>query len=98
MCVWKEPLSFVWDKGNSHKSWSKHTVSNEECEEVFFDENKKILKDKRHSGDEKRFILLGNTKRERLLFLVFTLHKGKIRIISARDLNRKERPLYEKAT
>jgi len=56
------------------------------------------LKDTSHSNKEKRYILLGKTKKERLLFLVFTIRKKKIRIISARDLNKNERKLYEEKT
>ena len=88
-------LEFEWDKGNLEKN-QKHGIENSECEEPFFDDNKVILRDILHSGSENRFILLGKTKRERLLFVVFTTRETKIRIISARDLNRKERHLYER--
>lgn len=92
----KEPIEFDWDKGNLIKNWHKHSVSNAECEEVFFDEKKKIARDCVHSGKEKRYLLIGQTKRNRLLFLVFTTRGYKIRIISARDLNQREKYLYEK--
>lgn len=88
---------FEWDKGNLDKNWEKHRVSDEECEEVFFDPNKKILKDPIHSTGKERYILLGQTKSARLLFVAFTLRGNKIRIISARDLNKKEKHLYEKS-
>jgi len=96
--VHTKPIEFVWDKGNKDKNWLKHKVTNEECEEVFFDEDKKISKDKLHSGKEERFILLGKTKRGRILYTVFTTRNKEIRIISARDINRKEKKLYEKIT
>lgn len=96
MEVLKELIRFIWDKGNIDKNWKKHKVSNKECEEVFFDESKKIAKDKLHSEKEDRFIILGKTKKERLLFIIFTIRNNKIRIISARDINRKEKKLYEK--
>ncbi|HIE24125.1 MAG TPA: BrnT family toxin, partial [Candidatus Korarchaeota archaeon] len=54
--------------------------------------------DKLHSKEEERFILLGKTKKERVLFVVFTIRNDKIRIISVRDINKKERRLYEKTT
>lgn len=92
----KNPTDFLWDKGNKDKNLLKHQVSNEECEEVFFDQHKKIIKDVIHSNKEKRYILLGNTKKARLLFIVFTIRNNKVRVISARDLNKKERELYEK--
>lgn len=95
---YKEPIEFIWDKGNEEKNWIRHRVTNKECEEVFFDRNKKISKDVLHSVKESRYILLGRTKKGRLLFIIFTIRNKKIRIISARDVNRKEQKLYEKTT
>jgi uncharacterized DUF497 family protein len=56
-----------------------------------------VNKDKLHSKSEDRYFALGRTDTERLLFIVFTLRGNKIRIISARDMNRKERKIYEEA-
>lgn len=92
------PIEFQWDKGNIDKNWKKHKVSDREGEEVFFDENKKIGPDVSHSKKERRYILLGKTKKGRILYTVFTLRNKKLRIISARDINQKERKLYEKST
>jgi len=89
-----EPVEFIWDKGNIDKNWKKHQISNRECEEVFFDKKKKVYKDKLHSNGEERFILIGKTKGKRLLYAVFTARRKKIRIISARNINKKERGLY----
>ena len=94
MVVLSEPIQFQWDKGNIDKNLLKHRVANEECEEVFFDENKKLYKDELHSGKEARYILIGKTKLNRLLFIVFTQRRNKVRVISARDLNKKESKLY----
>src|SRR3990167_3811198 len=88
--VLKEVSGFEWDKGNRGKNFLKHKVADGECEEVFFDQNKKILEDTQHSVKEERYILIGKTKKNRLLFVIFTLRKNRLRIISARDLNRKE--------
>jgi len=98
MITIRELIQFIWDKGNFDKNWLKHRVTNRESEEVFFDKNKKIAEDRFHSGKEERYIILGKTKGKRLLFIVFTLRGKKVRIISARDMNKKERSLYEKAT
>lgn len=95
MIVLSEPLRFFWDKGNLDKNLLKHRVTDEECEEVFFDEDKKIYNDILHSGQEERYILIGKTKLGRLLFIVFTKRKNKVRVISARDMNKKEWKLYE---
>jgi len=93
----KEILEFVWDKGNIGKN-KKHNVADREAEEVFFDEDKKIYKDILHSMQEERYILLGETKKRRPLYTVFTIRDKKIRIISSRDVNKKEVGLYEKTT
>lgn len=98
MKVLSEPIEFTWDKGNIDKIWKKHRVSNKECEEVFFDKNKKIYKDKFHSDKEVRYIILGKTKGKRLLYTVFTVRKRNVRIISSRSINKKEVKFYEKTT
>ena len=90
----KDALEFEWDKGNIGKN-KKHNVEDKEAEEIFLDDRKKTFKDKLHSGGEERFRVVGKTKKGRLLFVVFTMRKGKIRIISARDINKKEVSLYE---
>lgn len=94
----KKLQQFEWDKWNINKIRQKHKVEPCECEEVFFAEDKIILKDILHSKKEGRFILLGKTKKDRLLFIVFTIRRHKIRVISARNVNKKERRLYEKAS
>ena len=91
----RDLIKFEWDKGNSEKN-TKHKVSNKEAEEVFFDEKKYIFKDKLHSQNEERFRIIGKTKEKRLLFIVFTRREDRIRVISVRDINRKEVSLYEK--
>lgn len=97
MRVEKRALEFEWDAGNTGKN-EKHLVEGWEAEEVFFDASKVTFKDILHSHKEERFRLIGNTKQGRLLFVVFTRRDGKIRIISARDVNKKEVSLYEKTT
>ncbi|EKD87399.1 MAG: hypothetical protein ACD_36C00098G0002 [uncultured bacterium] len=98
MKVLPKPLSFVWDKGNEEKNLRKHSVSNKETEEAFFDKKKKTFPDRLHSAHEERFRIIGKTKHRRLLFIVFTIRRLTIRIISARDINKKEVSLYEKTT
>lgn len=95
MRIVKSALEFQWDKGNIDKS-KKHNVEDREAEEVFLDEHRFIFKDVVHSEKEERFRILGKTKEERLLFVVFTRRGKKIRVISARDINKKEVYLYEK--
>jgi uncharacterized protein len=94
--ILKEVSGFEWDKGNKNKNLIKHNVANEECEEIFFDQNKIIMKDIAHSESEERYTLIGKTKQKRLLHIVFTIRKDRVRIISARNLNKKHYRLYEK--
>jgi uncharacterized DUF497 family protein len=90
---------FDWDEGNSRKN-EKHGVSGGEAEQVFFNQPLLLLNDARHSHDEPRYHALGRSNEGRLLHLTFTVRmKGtKIRVISARDMHRKERAIYEQAT
>lgn len=90
------PLDFDWDIGNVTKNYFKHFVSANEVGFAFADPKKIVIIDTLHSGFEDRFILIGNTGIGRLLFIVFTLRGRKVRVISARDSNKKERKLYEK--
>jgi len=87
-------IEFEWDKGSIGKN-KKHKVEDKESEEVFFDEHRFIFKDSIHSSNEERFRILGKTKKKRLLFIVFTKRGHKVRVISARDINKKEVYLYE---
>ena len=97
MTVWKEPIQFQWDAGNREKNWLKHRVTPAECEEVFFDPHKRVLGSVLHTGHETRYVLIGQTQGNRLLFVAFTMRGHTVRVISARDLNRSERGLYEEA-
>ena len=90
----KKSVEFEWDKGNIGKN-KKHSILDREAEEVFFDNKRFIFKDKIHSQGEERFRIIGKTKKERLLFVAFTKRGKKIRIISARSINKKEVFLYE---
>src|SRR5512134_2178398 len=88
---------FDWDDGNRDKSWVRHKVAWTEAEEVFFQHPLLVYPDPEHSRAEERFYLLGRTSLGRLLFIVFTVRRNKIRVISARDMSREERDLYNEA-
>lgn len=96
MKILPEPLEFEWDSGNKDKNYQKHKVSNKEAEEAFDNEPLLFSEDIKHSSKEKRFQALGKTNEDRLLFISFTLRDNKVRIISARDMNKKEEVKYEK--
>lgn len=98
MVVNKSATEFDWNKGNIGKN-RKHKVDDKEAEEAFFDKKKVVYKDEFHSQNERRFILLGRTKKKRLLYISFTRRgeqEEKIWIISARDTNKKEVKFYIK--
>ena len=90
---------FDWDNGNTRKN-DKHGVSTAESEQVFFNAPLLLVADSKHSHQEPRFHALGQTDEHRLLHITFTLRdKGRsIRVISARDMHKKERAIYEQAT
>jgi uncharacterized DUF497 family protein len=89
---------FDWDKGNARKN-DKHGVTMAEAEQVFFNQPLLLLADAKHSQSEVRHYALGKCNNDRYLQITFTLRaRGTlIRVISARDMNRKERSIYEQA-
>ena len=87
---------FDWDEGNQDKNWLGHKVKPTECEMVFFNQPLVVLSDEKHSGTELRYYAFGKTDLDRMLLIVFCLRKNRIRVISARDMNKKERRFYEK--
>ena len=89
---------FEWDKGNLDKSYKKHSVTQGEAEELFIDPDVLLLDDAKHSQKEERSIAIGKTTNRKIPFTVYTVRKDKIRIISARTANKKERRRYEKTT
>ena len=86
---------FEWDEGNRDKNRLKHKVSTEECEEVFSNQPLIILEDHKHSEIEQRYAAYGMTNDGRRLHIIFTGRETKYRVISARDMHRKERRYYE---
>jgi uncharacterized DUF497 family protein len=87
---------FEWDDGNARKNLAKHGVTQAEAEQVFTAEPL-LAEDIKHSGAEARFQALGETIEGRQLHVEFTLRDSgkRLRVISARDMNRKERAIYE---
>ncbi len=85
---------FQWDKGNADKNWERHRVSRSEAEEVFFNQPLIVAEDDLHSTAEDRYFALGRTNRGRLLFTVFVIRARRIRVISTRDMTKREREVY----
>ena len=93
-------IGFDWDAGNERKNVDRHQVFQAEVEQIFFNQPLLITEDRAHSQHEARYHALGQTAAGRLLHATFALRfEGTmIRIISARDMSRKERRFYEQAS
>ena len=96
MQIFPIPTEFEWDKGNTDKNKIKHGVQNQEIEEVFFNIPLLVIGYESHSVNEGRFLILGTTDDKKKLSIIFTIRTGRIRVISARPMSKKERELYEK--
>ncbi|WP_311028052.1 BrnT family toxin [Mesorhizobium koreense] len=96
MINWTLIEGFDWDEGNARKSADKHNVGQAEAEQVFLNEPLLVMADERHSEIEARLHALGRTDSGRSLHITFTLRRAGtlIRVISARDMHRKERAWY----
>lgn len=100
MIEWRNVSGFDWDDGNARKSTDKHSVGQAEAEQIFFNQPLLIVPDEKHSQQEPRYHALGRTEEGRFLHITFTMRASGtlIRVISARDMHRKERIIYEQAT
>ena len=91
----KDPLAactgFEWDEANGPKNWARHRVNQEETEDIFFNEPLIVRSDTMHSKREKRYYALGQTSAGRELFVAFTIRGSLLRVISAREMNRREK-------
>jgi len=92
--IFEQFSGFQWDKGNIDKNLIKHNVENWECEQVFFNRPLLVLEDPKHSVSEERWAVFGKTDTDRFLVVIFTKRNDLIRIISARDMNNRERKFY----
>lgn len=85
---------FQWDAGNSEKNWTSHQVAKSECEQIFFNQPLVVGNDEKHSEIEKRYYVLGQTDGDRQLYIVCTVRQNLIRVISAKDMSKKEKEVY----
>ncbi len=90
-------LLFEWDPKKARKNIEIHGVSFDEASTAFKDTLSLTIHDPLHSDDEDRFILIGDSYKNRLLVIVHTERGDKIRIISARKATKKERKQYEES-
>jgi hypothetical protein len=91
---------FEWDEGDARKSVDRHGVSQSDAEQVFLNRPLIVVENANHNIKEKRFNALGQSSDGRRLHITFMLRGDAtlIRVISARDMNRKERAIYERAS
>ena len=95
--AFEDLFGFQWDEGKLDKNLVKHNVENWECEQIFFNEPLIILDDPGHSRSERRWAAFGRTDAGRALVVIFTKRGDLLRVISARDMNKKERKFYEES-
>ncbi len=86
---------FDWDESNSNKNWCLHRVTDKESEDVFANQPIAIVRDATHSTAETRYAARGTTDVGRRLTVIFTIREKIIRVISARDMTRREQRIYE---
>ena len=89
-------IGFQWDDGNQGKNWEGHDVTDAECEEIFFNDPLLAAADPKRSKLEPRYYALGRTDPGRRLFVAFTIRKNLIRVISGRDMTRRELRKYNR--
>jgi hypothetical protein len=89
-------IGFNWDESNTAKNLESHKVTPEEAEDIFFQYPLVVRGDAGHSSSERRFRALGRTLRGRRLLVACTVRRKLIRVISARDMNRREAEEYKR--
>ncbi|MCL2693521.1 MAG: BrnT family toxin [Oscillospiraceae bacterium] len=92
--MWDE--KFDWDERKNQINIKKHGISFEEAQTVFDDDDAILIADDKHSEDEERFIIIGESELSRLLVVCHCCRESEtvVRLISARKANKKETDLY----
>jgi uncharacterized protein len=88
-------MEFEWDLDKAARNLEWHGVSLPEATTVFDDSLSVAVPDPDHSFEEQRYIIVGSSHRNRLLIVAYTERGERIRIITARELTRREREAYE---
>ncbi len=89
-------MKYEWDQSKATANFKKHGISFEEAKTVFDNILAVIFDDEAHSVGEKREIIIGHSKNNRLLLIAFTERSNAIRIVSARLATRREGEDYER--
>jgi uncharacterized DUF497 family protein len=90
-------MKFEWDAAKAAENRRKHGVSFDEATEAFRDHDAVLLFDERHSDKEDRYIIIGHSRKGRLLTVVYAERDGKARIISAWKATKAEAAVYGQA-
>jgi len=88
-------LRFEWDSNKARQNQKIHGVSFDEASTAFRDTLSMAIYDPLHSDKEDRFVLIGNSHKDRLLVVVHTERGDNIRLISAKKASKKEKTQYE---
>jgi uncharacterized DUF497 family protein len=88
---------FEWDEASRKSNWQRYHIEEGECHDVFFNLPLFVQTDLENIPVKRRSYILGQTLSGRKLFIAFTIHKDKIRIITARDMSKREQLLYDQA-
>jgi uncharacterized DUF497 family protein len=88
-------MKFEWDENKAEKNLSKHQVSFDEAKTVFDDPLYIDFYDPDHSEEEERYLIVGQSNRGCILIVSYTERGNSIRLISAREVTRKEQRVYE---
>jgi uncharacterized DUF497 family protein len=75
-------MTFEWDEAKNQDNIEKHHISFEKAQEAFYDKNRLIIKDKKHSTKEDRFFCIGNDEKG-IVTVRFTMRNENIRIFGA---------------
>lgn len=89
-------MKFEWDENKAEANLLKHGVSFDEAKTVFYDSLYVDFYDPDHSHNEHRYIIIGQSQQSRLLMVSYTERENTTRLISSRELTRRERRIYEK--
>jgi uncharacterized DUF497 family protein len=87
---------FEWDAAKAASNQQKHGVSFDEAKTVFLDPLAETFDDPDHSVDEQRFITIGMSAQQHLLFVAHAdSGEDRVRIISGRVATRGETNAYQ---
>lgn len=90
-------MNFEWDAAKSEACFQQRGFDFAYAARAFFDPDRLIDADTRHSYGEERYLLMGKIE-QRLFVVIYTPRRQALRIISARKANQREVKQYENST